>query len=126
MNTPRGAIRILVAAFVIVSGIMGGSGCSTVENGGTAVAGEVKGNVQEIDQRAQAVFKDMNIQLVSTDNKDYGHDQSLGGRSGDEDVSVNLTSSGDNTTHVQVVAKTGTIQWDKDYAQKVLSRIVQG
>jgi hypothetical protein len=127
MDSLRDAIRIWSTAFAImVAAASGFLGCSTAGNGGAGAAGEVKGNVNDIHQRAQSVFKDMQIQLVHSDNKDSGHQQSIGGTSGDEDVVVAMTSSGPDTTHVEVTAKTGTFRWDKDYAHKILSRIVQG
>jgi hypothetical protein len=127
MNLQRDAIRNLAAALIITfSFATGFQSCSTAGNGGTGAAGEVKGNIHDINQRAQSVFKDMNIQMVSADTKDSGHQQMLGGTSGTENVTIDLTSTGADTTHVEVTAKKGTLSWDKDYAQSVLSKIVQG
>jgi hypothetical protein len=126
MNRYRDAIRILLTAFATVAISVMTAGCSTIGNGGTGASGEVKGNVSEINRRAHTVFKEMNIQMVSSESKNAGTDQMLGGTSGDEDVTINMRSSGANTTHVEVVAKTGTLDWDKDYANKVLAKILQG
>ena len=113
--------------FIAVAIALAIQGCSTAGNGGTGAVGEVKGNVHEINQRAQSVFKDMKIQLTSTDSEDSGHQQKIGGIStGDEHITVAMTSSSSDTTHVEVTAKTGTFQWDKDYANKVLAEIIQG
>jgi hypothetical protein len=126
MKLQHDAIRILITAFATTAMSIMMVGCSTMGNGGTGAAGEVKGNVYEINQRAHVVFKDMHIQMVSSESKKAGNEQTLGGTSGAEDVTINMSSSGAETTHVEVVAKTGTFSWDKDYAKKVLSKIVQG
>jgi hypothetical protein len=126
MKLHHDAIRILVAAFTAAAIGITMAGCSTMGNGGTGASGEVKGNVFEINQRAHAVFNDMNIHMVSSESKNAGTEQTLGGTSGNEDVTINMTTSGPETTRVEVVAKTGTLDWDKDYANKVLSKILQG
>lgn len=126
MKSPRDALRISIAAFAMIGFAIGFQTCSTVGNGGTGAVGEVKGNVQDIDQRAQSVFKDMHIQMVSADTQDSGHQRDIAGMSGEEKVSVLMISSGDNVTHVEVNAKKGVLGWDKDLANQVLSKIVQG
>ncbi|HEX4575657.1 MAG TPA: hypothetical protein VH158_11025, partial [Gemmatimonadales bacterium] len=52
-----------------------------------------------------------------------GEQRKLEGTANGRDVSVTLTSQGNNT-RVQVVATTSAVTWDKDFARNVLHRIV--
>ena len=46
-------------------------------------------------------------------------------REGDPDVTVVLETEDSGSTHVEVIARTSAVTWDKDYARTVIERIVE-
>ena len=85
---------------------------------------EVKGTVQEVDVRARDVLKNMNIQVTESSTKDLGKEKDISGKSGKADVNVEMTSTGPNLTHVEVIVREELLKWNKDYAKDILSKIV--
>jgi hypothetical protein len=60
---------------------------------------------------------------ASTENG--GENRELKGKKGDLDVTIQLEQKSDKTTRVEVTARKNLAEWDKDYAQQVLQRIVE-
>jgi hypothetical protein len=118
------------SAFVVFSALALMVGCST--SGGKqesvfnheAASRDLKGTVSELSDRTQKVFKDMGITLTDTQSKEMGKEQDLSGRVEDKNVSVQMTDLGQNMTHVEIIAKTGALQWNEDYANRVLSNLI--
>jgi hypothetical protein len=40
-------------------------------------------------------------------------------------VTVEMKGTGRNSTHVEVTAREGVLNWDKDHAKDILSRIIE-
>ena len=59
----------------------------------------------------------------STENG--GQKRELKGKKGDLDVTIQMEQKSDKTTRVEVTARKNLAEWDKDYAQQLLQRIVQ-
>ena len=91
---------------------------------------DVKGNVQEVAQHTEAVFKDMGINKTDSSIKDSGKKQEINGKVSNpnitdvKDVSVTIKSVGENQANIDVIAKKGAIRWNKDYAKEILSNII--
>ena len=47
------------------------------------------------------------------------------GKKGDLDVTIDMEQKSDKTTRVEVSARKNLAEWDKDYAQELLQRIVE-
>ena len=54
-----------------------------------------------------------------------GQNREFKGKKGDLDVTIQMEQKSDKTTRVEVTARKNLAEWDKDYAQQVLQRIVQ-
>jgi hypothetical protein len=65
----------------------------------------------------------MGIKVTGSEMKEAGKERDLNGKSSKADVSVSMKATNGGTTHVEVVAREGTIKWNKDYAREVLSKI---
>jgi hypothetical protein len=85
---------------------------------------DLKGSVAETSSHVQDVFKEMGITVTNTEVNNQPQEQDLTGKAGDKTVSVKLTAIGDGMTHIDVSAKEGALQWNQDYAQSVLSRVI--
>jgi hypothetical protein len=127
--------RLLAALLALGLGVAA-SGCVAAAAGaavgaGAAVAynnrgveGDVKGDPAQVKARTEAVFGQMGIQTTGTQMQKSGAEQQITGRAGDKDVTVSVQANGAGVSHVQVEARAGTLDWDRDYARDVLTRIV--
>jgi hypothetical protein len=118
---------ILITFSIISSGIFSG----LVALGGTAradirgVDSDVKGSISDVNGHTKDVFKQLGIATTASGTGSSGVEQTLEGKKGDMDVQVEMKQTSENQTHVGVLVKQGTLKWNKDYAQNVLSKIVQ-
>jgi hypothetical protein len=85
----------------------------------------VEGSIAQVAARARAVMNEENIVLESSDTEDSGDKRELKGKKGDLDVTIEMEQETDNTTRVEVTARENLAEWDKEYAQKLLTRIVE-
>lgn len=118
-----GALLIgsLTGCAVAAIGAGAGGGIAFTERG---ARGDVKGKIEHVNEQAKAVLQEMNIQLTGNSMKDSGKEETLSGRTGGTEISVDMSQSTLDMTHIEVIVKEGTLKWNKDYAQKVLSKIV--
>ena len=85
----------------------------------------VEGSLENVSDRAKAVMAEEGIALNESDSKEDGEKLELTGKKGDLDVSIELDREDSNTTKVEVSARENLAEWDKDYAQKLLSKIIE-
>ena len=85
----------------------------------------VQGQVDDISKKAQAVMNDEGIVPDASSTESGGDKRELKGKKGDLDVTISMERKDPKTTHVEVTARKNLAEWDKDYAQQLLSKIVQ-
>ena len=86
---------------------------------------EVDGSIDQVATRTQAVMKDLQIVPGTTSSSDAGQKREFKGTKGDLDVTITLESRSSNTTHVEATARKNFAEWNKDFAQDVVTRIVK-
>ncbi len=129
----KNAYRSLVLLSLLAGSL---TGCAAAAVGAAGAAGgiaytdrgaqgDVKGDVEQVNQRATHALKSMGIQITGSELKNSGREQSISGKAGGTDVSVKITQAGAGTTHIEVIAKESTLRWNKDYAKEILAKIVQ-
>src|SRR5512133_488116 len=85
----------------------------------------VQGQPDDIAQKAQAVMKEEGI-VPDASSTERGVDKrELKGKKGDLDVTIEMERKDPKTTRVEVAARKNLAEWDKDYAQQLLSKIVE-
>lgn len=91
------------------------------------VESDTKGQIADVNNRTLTVFKQLGIQSTGLDTENSGAKQILKGKKDDMEIEVQLTPTpgAENQTHIVVTAKQGTIKWNKDFAQQILSKIIQ-
>jgi amino acid transporter len=115
----------------------GGAGCAAAAAAGAGAGGayyftsrgvgsQVNGDVDQVANKAQTVLAAEGVQVTDTKTEDSGARRVLEGKEGDLDVSVEVKRHDDGSSKVEVSARKNTVEWDKDYAQKLLDRIVAG
>ncbi len=85
----------------------------------------VEASVDDVARRAEAVMGEMQIVKDAESTERGGDERQLKGKKGDLDVTINLKRESPTTTKVEVTARENLAEWDKDYAQDVLERIVK-
>jgi hypothetical protein len=85
----------------------------------------VESSVDQVASRARAVMTAEAIVPDASSTKEGGDKQQLKGKKGDLDVTIDIERKDPKTTRVEVTARKNLAEWDKDYAQQVLSKIVQ-
>jgi hypothetical protein len=85
----------------------------------------VEGPIDQIATRARAVMAQEGIVPDAASTENGGENRELKGKKGDLDVTIQLEQKSDKTTRVEVTARKNLAEWDKDYAQQVLQRIVE-
>jgi hypothetical protein len=85
----------------------------------------VEGSIDQIAARARAVMSEESIVPATSSTDNGGDKRELKGKKGDLDVTIEMEQQSDKTTKVEVTARENLAEWDKDYAQKLLQRIVE-
>jgi|GEM_PF-3290733 len=111
------------AAAVVGAGAGGAGAIAYTERG---AKGQIKGDPQEVRRKTEAAFRDLGIRTTESTSKKSGAEQELSGQSGKTEINVVIKSMGDDTAELEVVAREGVAKWNKDYAKRILSRIVSG
>jgi hypothetical protein len=85
----------------------------------------VEGSVAQLAIRARALMSEEGIVPDASSTEDGGTKRELKGKKGDLDVTFELEEKSDKTTRVEVSARKNLAEWDKEYAQQLLQRLVE-
>ena len=85
----------------------------------------VEGSIDQVTARAEAAMSEMQIVKEGESSERGGDERELKGKKGDLDVTIQLRRESPTTTKVEVTARENLAEWDKEYAQQVLERIVK-
>ena len=85
----------------------------------------VDSSVDQVAGRAQAVMNEEGIVPDASSTEQGGDKREFKGKKGDLDVTIQLERKSPTTTRVEVTARKNAAEWDKEYAQQLLSQIVQ-
>ncbi|MFL5477306.1 MAG: hypothetical protein ACJ8A6_16590 [Gemmatimonadales bacterium] len=85
----------------------------------------IDGPIDQIAPRARTVMNEEGIVPDASSTENGGQNREFKGKKGDLDVTIQMEQKSDKTTRVEVTARKNLAEWDKDYAQQVLQRIVQ-
>ena len=85
----------------------------------------VESPVDRVASRAEAVMREENIVADGSSSEQGGDQRQLKGKKGDLDVTIDIRRETETTSKVEVTARKNLAEWDKEYAQELLSRIVQ-
>lgn len=116
-----GPVSGCVAAAAAAAGA--GTGIYLTSRG---VASVVSGSVNDVAARARSAMDAEGITITETKTEAEGDKRSFRGKKDDLDISVELERQSPSTTKAEVTARKNVAEWDKDYAKKLLDRIVKG
>lgn len=109
-----------VAATAAAAGA--GTGIYLTSRGAESI---VNGPIDQVESKAKAVLEQEGITITGTQTEQSGDKRELKGKKGDLDVTVSMERQDTGTTKAEVSARKNLVDWDKDYAQQVLNKIVQ-
>jgi uncharacterized protein DUF3568 len=117
-------VSISVSGCFLAAAGAGAGGAIYVTDRGAE--GQVATPVDRTLDVTRAVFQEYGIsETKSSTEQDGGIEKrSLEGKTSDREVEVDLKTEGSGT-HVTVVAKKTAVTWDKDFAKRILNRIVE-
>ena len=116
-----GPVSGCVAAAAAAAGA--GTGIYLTSRG---VASVINGSVSDVAARARSAMDAEGITITETKTEAEGDKRSFQGKKDDLDISVELERQSPSTTKAEVTARKNVAEWDKDYAKKLLDRIVKG
>ena len=85
----------------------------------------VNASIDQVARRAQAVMSEEGIVPDASSTEKGGDKREFKGKKGALDVTIELEQQSATSTRVEVTARKNLAEWDKEYAQQLLSRIVQ-
>jgi peroxiredoxin family protein len=85
----------------------------------------VKGSVDQVAARARAVLKAEGVAIDATSMESSGDKRETKGTKGDLDIAVSMERQSPTTTKTEVTARKNLAEWDKDYAQRILDKIIK-
>jgi hypothetical protein len=120
---------------IIIAAVLPAAGCAAAAVAAGAGAGVyltsrgaeslVNGPIDDVSARAKSAMNEMNIVMDAQSSKDQGAKREFKGKKGDLDVTVQLESKDAKTTKVEASARKNLAEWDKDFAQTLVRRIVE-
>ncbi len=127
-RAPRGII--LLAVCTLCGGCVAAAGAAAGAGAVTYVRNQTKESVARADPETtaawtRAAFDELGIGVTKTEEEKGGSEREIHGQNGSTDVTVHLDGQADGTTKVQVTAKVNPVDYDGDYAQKVLDTILK-
>ena len=85
----------------------------------------VESPIDQVAARARAVMSEEGITPDASSTEESGAKRELKGKKGDLDITIEMEQKTTKTTRVEVTARKNAVEWDKDYAQQLLSRMVE-
>jgi hypothetical protein len=119
--TLTGGLPGCLAAAAAAAGA--GTGVYLTSRGAESI---VKGSVDEVAARARAVLKAEGVTIDAASMESGGDKREAKGIKGDLDITVSMERQSPTTTKTEVSARKNLAEWDKDYAQRLLDKIIKG
>ncbi len=125
----RARLALLLASVAALPGCVAAAAAAGAGTGiyltSRGAESTIKGSVDDVAARTRAVFKAEGIVMDATSTQSGGDKREFKGKKGDLDVTASLAAQSPTTTKVEVTVRKNLAEWDKDYAQQLLNKIVQ-
>jgi hypothetical protein len=118
------AAAILSGCFLAAAGAGAGGAIYLTSQGAESL---VPASVDRTFSATEGAFGFFELQRTELKVEGDGGKRQIKGKptSGDPEVTVSLEERSTGSTNVEVTARTGPVTWDKDYARKVVEKIVE-
>ena len=112
----------LGGCFLLAAGAGAGAAVVFTNRGAKSV---VDAPVDQAFDRSVTAFQQLSITESGRATEESGAKRRLEGKKGDLDVTVELTRESATTTSAEVYARKNLVEYDKNFARDVLTRIIQ-
>jgi len=125
--------KLTTALLLSITPVAAGCAAAAVAGAGAATGiylttrgaeGVVDGDLRTVTGRTEAVMRDLGLRVTERKIEYDDNEVEFKAKTDDLDVSIDLEAESARTTRVQVEARRNLVEWDKDYAQMVIRRIV--
>ena len=118
-------LALVAAAPACLAAAAGAGAAGAIAWTNRGASSTVDGSVDQVYQRAEAVFREMGITQTGQSSADQGAERTLKGTRDDLEVTVAIERRGASTAQVEVYARRSPVEWEKSVARDVLTRIIQ-
>ncbi|HEX5520789.1 MAG TPA: DUF3568 family protein [Longimicrobiaceae bacterium] len=115
-------VSSVAACVAVAAGAGAAAAIAWTERGAKS---QVEGTPDQLYSRSASVFQEMGIQQTGQSSGQEGGKRTLTGSRGDLDVTVEITTRTPTTSDVEVYARKSAVEWDKNFARDVLTRIIK-
>lgn len=112
----------LSGCFLVAAGAGAGAAIAYTQRGASA---SVPGKVDAVFGQAQSAFSVLRISETGQSTENSGALRRLVGKTGDQEVTVEIKRTSDEVAAVEVVARKNVVDYDRDLAKRVLDQIVR-
>jgi len=129
MQSRRLALSLVLAAstlaaggcFLVAAGAGAAGAVAYTNRGATSV---VAGTVDQVFDRSAAAFQQAGITETGRTTENSGRERKLIGTKGEYEVTAELHRSTDSTTKVEITARKSAVEYDKEMAKDILTRLL--
>ena len=129
MQSRRLALSLVLAAstlaaggcFLVAAGAGAAGAVAYTNRGATSV---VAGTVDQVFDRSTAAFQQAGITETGRTTENSGRVRKLIGTKGEYEVTAELNRSTDSTTKVEITARKSAVEYDKEMAKDILTRLL--
>lgn len=131
MRMLRTTLSLGFAASALLLAGCGGSTSSGGSTGGRVatspgVSGTARGALIDVERSTRFAFGDMDIRVVGQVDKQTTERWVIRGVKGTLDITVTLQSQSPSTTIVEVRARATQVEFDNEFGQQLLNKIIGG
>jgi len=129
MQSRRLALSLVLAASTLAAGgcflVAAGAGAAgAVAYTNRGASSVVAGTVDQVFDRSAAAFQQAGITETGRTTENSGRERKLIGTKGEYEVTAELHRSTDSTTKVEITARKSAVEYDKEMAKDILTRLL--
>ena len=125
----RTSMGVAIAGACLTTGwvvaVLGGGALAGVHVTSQGAEADVQSDIQGTEGRVRAAFRQMGIEMTGEAFEDSGREREFKGSVDELEITVSLETR-DHGTHIEASARRSFASWDREYAERLVARIVGG
>lgn len=119
------ALSSLSGCLLAAAGAAGAGAAAGIYLSDRSASALVEGPLPDAENRVKAVMRELGISVTETRAASDGSRKEFRGRTAELDVVVELEARGSVSTYVTATARRSTVEFDRNYAERLVQRIVE-
>lgn len=116
------AAPLLTGCLIAAAGAGAGGAVYFTSRGAQSL---VDASVTQVASAVDETYSEMGIDVTATSTENSGAEREVKGEQGDLDVTTHFEREETGSTRVEVTARKNVAEWDKDFAKRVLEKIIE-